>query len=138
MILTGICRCYTFYYLRSRLGMLLPEKYESIFNVSSKGPSLGSLVKGSLLKFTKFTKLGKFTKLPDEGPLLETWKILSYFSGRSIPNLLRRYLKSLYLHWQLLFIIHFINMSISQNSFTSKSANGMMNSCDLIDFVNIG
>ena len=44
------------------------------------------------------------TKLPDEGPLLETSKILSYFSGRSIPNLLRRYLRSLYLHWQLLFI----------------------------------
>ena len=32
-----------------------------------------------------------FTKLPDEGPLLETSKILSYFSGRSKPNLLRRY-----------------------------------------------
>ena len=31
-------------YLRSRLGLLLPEKYESIFNVSSKGPSSGSLV----------------------------------------------------------------------------------------------
>ena len=32
------------YYLRSRLGMLLPEKYESIFDVSSEGPSSGSLV----------------------------------------------------------------------------------------------
>ena len=32
------------------------------------------------------------------------FKILSYFSGRSIPNLLRRYLRSLYLHWQLLFM----------------------------------
>ena len=31
-------------YLRSRLGMLLPEKYESIFDVSSEGPSSGSLV----------------------------------------------------------------------------------------------
>ena len=31
-------------YLRSRLGLLLPEKYESIFDVSSKGPSSGSLV----------------------------------------------------------------------------------------------
>ena len=31
-------------YFRSRLGMLLPEKYESIFDVSSKGPSSGSLV----------------------------------------------------------------------------------------------
>ena len=28
----------------SRLGLLLPEKYESIFDVSSKGPSSGSLV----------------------------------------------------------------------------------------------
>ena len=37
-----------------------------------------------------------FTKLPDEGPLLETSKILSYFSGRSKPNLLRRYLVSSY------------------------------------------
>ena len=74
-------------------GMLLPEKYESIFDVSSEGPSSGSLVNKSL-----------FTKLPDEGPLLETSKILSYFSGRSIPNLLRRYLRSLYLHWQLLSI----------------------------------
>ena len=26
-------------YLRSRLGMLLPEKYESLFDVSSEGPS---------------------------------------------------------------------------------------------------
>ena len=41
----------------------------------------------------------KCTKLPDEGPSLETSKILSYFSGRSIPNLLRRYLRSLYLNW---------------------------------------
>ena len=32
-----------FLYLRSRLGMLLPEKYESIFDVSSEGPSSGSL-----------------------------------------------------------------------------------------------
>ena len=31
-------------YLRSRLGLLLPEKYESIFDVLSKGPSSGSLV----------------------------------------------------------------------------------------------
>ena len=38
-------------YLRSRLGMLLPEKYESIFNVSSKGPSSGSLVNKPLLNF---------------------------------------------------------------------------------------
>ena len=53
----------------------------------------------------KFSKQGRFTLLPDEGPLLETSKILSYFSGRSIPNLLRRYLRSLYLHWQLLFMI---------------------------------
>ena len=45
-----------------------------------------------------------FTKLPDEGPLLETSKILTYFSGRSKPNLLRRYLRSLYLHWQLLYM----------------------------------
>ena len=62
-------------YLRSRLGLLLPEKYESIFDVSSKGPSSGSLVNFP-------------TKLPNEGPLLETSKILSYFSGRSKPNLL--------------------------------------------------
>ena len=54
--------------------MLLPEKYESIFDVSSEGPSSGSLV----------------NKFPDEGPSLETSNILSYFSGRSIPNLLRR------------------------------------------------
>ena len=60
--------------------MLLPEKYESIFDVLSKGPSSGSLVNKAL-----------FTKLPNEGPLLETSKILSYFSGRSKPNLLRRY-----------------------------------------------
>ena len=71
--------------------MLLPEKYESIFDVSSKGPSSGSLV----LPETSYdegpsTKLLS-TKLPDEGPLLETSKILSYFSGRGIPNLLRRY-----------------------------------------------
>ena len=70
--------------------MLLPEKYESIFDVSSEGPSSGSLVN------------------KDEEPSLETSKILSYFSGRSTPNLLRRYLRSLYLHWQLLFI-HFIH-----------------------------
>ena len=31
--------------------MLLPEKYESIFDVSSKGPSSGSLVKEVLLNF---------------------------------------------------------------------------------------
>ena len=74
--------------------MLLPEKYESIFDVSSEGPSSRSLVNKACL----------FTKLPDEGPSLETSKILSYFSGRSIPNLLRRYLRSLYLHWQLLFM----------------------------------
>ena len=47
------------------------------------------------------------SKLPDEGPLLETSKILSYFSGRSKPNLLRRFLRSLYLHWQLLFMIKY-------------------------------
>ena len=35
---------HTWFYLRSRLGLLLPEKYESIFDVSSKGPSSGSLV----------------------------------------------------------------------------------------------
>ena len=84
-------------YLRNRLGLLLPDKYESIFDVSSKGPSSGSLA--NILKYQLFTKL------PDEGPLLETSKILSYFSGRSKPNLLRRYLRSLYLHWQLLFMI---------------------------------
>ena len=88
-------------YLRSRLGMLLPEKYESIFDVSSEGPSSGSLVNFPCL-------LPLFTKLPDEGPSLETSKILSYFSGRSIPNLLRRYLRSLYLHWQLLFMINLL------------------------------
>ena len=31
-------------YLRSRLGMLLPEKYESIFDASSEGPSSGGLL----------------------------------------------------------------------------------------------
>ena len=74
--------------------MLLSEKYESIFDVSSEGPSSGSLVNKACL--------GLFTKLPDQGSSLETSKILSYFSGRSKPNLLRRYLRSLYLHWQLL------------------------------------
>ena len=51
--------------------MLLPQKYESIFDVSSEGPSEVKL----------------FTKLPDEGPSLETSKVLSYFSGRNIPCL---------------------------------------------------
>ena len=37
--LKGLCT-----YFCSRLGLLLPEKYESIFDVSSKGPSSGSLV----------------------------------------------------------------------------------------------
>ena len=74
--------------------MLLPEKYESIFDVSSEGPSSESLV-------------NKDTKLPDEGPSLETSKILSYFSGRSIPNLLRRYVSNLY---SFLFIFLFYRM----------------------------
>ena len=38
-------------YLRSRLGMLLPEKYESIFDVSSEGPSSGSLVNKLLVVY---------------------------------------------------------------------------------------
>ena len=60
--------------------MLLPEKYESIFDVSGEGPSSGSLLK---------TSRPLFTKLPDEGPLLFASHI---FRVEGIPNLLRRYL----------------------------------------------
>ena len=49
--------------------MLLPEKYESIFDVSSRA----------------------FV----EGPLHETSKILSYFSGRSPPHITTRILLDL-------------------------------------------
>ena len=50
--------------------MLLPEKYESIFDVSSKGPSLGSLVNKDLRRTSSGSLLnkdfvGKFTK---QGP----------------------------------------------------------------------
>ena len=48
-----------------------------ICEAKSKGPSSGSLVnKGREV----------LSKLPDEGPSPETSKILSYFSGRSIPT----------------------------------------------------
>ena len=45
--------CYTSIYLRSRLGMLLPEKYESIFDVSSPRPFVG-----------KFSKQGTKLNIP--------------------------------------------------------------------------
>ena len=73
--------------------------------VITTGPVVSTVETAWSLKRSLVNK-ALFTKLPDEGPLLETSKILnSYFSGRSKPNLLRRYLRSLYLHWQLLFMI---------------------------------